>query len=92
MLPSEWGQVGQQVLGNILNLAQGGDGAFQIPRVPQDDRGDEKVQAGGSVLLVLVGTIANLSEPVNEDGRGRVFLGLSASNGARLRRAPQWRN
>jgi len=55
------------VIGDIFDLAQGGDGAFQIPRVPQNDCGDEKVQTGGSVLLVLVGAIANLSEPVKKD-------------------------
>jgi hypothetical protein len=43
------------MVGNFLDLAQGGDGAVQITGVPQDDRGgDEKVQAGGAMLLIFV--------------------------------------
>ena len=53
MLPTKWGEMGEQVVRNILDLAQGGDGPLEIPRVPEDDRGDDEVQAGGAVLLVL---------------------------------------
>ncbi len=66
MLPSERGEVGQQVIGHLLDLAQGGDGAFEVAGVPQDDRGDEQVEAGGAVLLVLVGAVTDLAEPVQE--------------------------
>ena len=31
------------------------------------DRGDEEVEAGGSVLLVLVGAVANFPEAMDED-------------------------
>ena len=58
----------EKVVGNFLDLAQGGDGAVQITGVPQDDRGDEKVQAGGAMLLIFVGAIANFPEPMDEDG------------------------
>ena len=35
MQPTEGKQRGQHVVGGVLGLAQSGDGAFQIPRVPQ---------------------------------------------------------
>lgn len=41
------------MVGHILGLAEGCDGALQVSRVPQDDGGDEQVEAGGTVLLVL---------------------------------------
>jgi hypothetical protein len=34
---------------DILLLSQGGDGAFQIPRVPQDDGSDEKIEAEDTI-------------------------------------------
>ena len=77
MLPAERGQMGQQMIGDILGLAQGGDGALEIPRVPQDDRGDEQIEAGGAVLLVLVGAIADFAEPMNEDRPGQAVAGLA---------------
>jgi hypothetical protein len=51
MLPAERGEVSEQPVRNILDLAQSGNGALEIPRVPEDDCGDEKVQAGSAVLL-----------------------------------------
>ena len=49
---------GQEVDWNVLEFAQGGDGAFEIPCVPEDNRGDDKVEAGGAMLLVFVGSVA----------------------------------
>ncbi len=34
----------EQMIGHVLDLAQRGKGALQIPRVPQDDGGDEQVK------------------------------------------------
>ena len=39
----------------------------EVARVPQDDCGDEEVQAGSAVLLVLVGAVADLAEAMDED-------------------------
>ena len=55
----------------------GGNFAFQISCVPQDNRGDEEIQTGGAVLLILVGAIADFAEPVNEDRPGQAVAGLS---------------
>ena len=33
----------------ILGLAQSGNGALEVSRIPQDDCGDEKVQPGSAV-------------------------------------------
>jgi hypothetical protein len=60
--------VEEKVVGNICDLAQGGAGAVQVAGIPQDDRGDEEVWAGGAMLLVFVGTVANFPEPMDEDG------------------------
>src|SRR4051812_8638974 len=67
MLPAERGEVGEEPVWNLLDLAQGGNGAIEISRVPQDDRGDQEVQAGSAVLLVLVGAVADLAEAMKED-------------------------
>ena len=53
MLPAEWGQVGKQMIGHFLGLSQDGDRALQVPRVPQDDGGDQQVEAGEAMLLVF---------------------------------------
>ncbi len=58
----------EKVVGNFFGLAQGGDGAVQITGVLQDDRGDEKVQARGAMLLIFMGAVANFPEPMAEDG------------------------
>ncbi len=77
MLPSKRGEVGQQVIGHVLDLAQGGDGAFEVAGIPQYDRGDEQVEAGGAVLLVLVGAVADLAEAVEEDGACQAVAGFA---------------
>jgi hypothetical protein len=68
MLPAERGEVSEQLVRNILGLAQSGNGALEVPRVPQDNCGDEEVQARSAVLLVLVGAVADLAEAMDEDG------------------------
>ena len=68
MLPAERREVGEKLVGNLLGLAQGGNGAVEIAGVPQDDRGDEEVQAGSAMLLVLVGAVADFAEAMDEDG------------------------
>ena len=68
VLPTKGRQVSEKVVGDVFDLAQGGDGAVQITGVPQDDRGDEEVQAGGAMLLIFVGAVANFPKAVDEDG------------------------
>ena len=77
MLPAERRQMGQKMIGHILGLAQGGDGRLQISRVPEDDGGDKQVEAGGAVLLVLVGSVADFAEPMDEDRAGQAVAGLA---------------
>ena len=67
MLPAERREVGEEPVRNLLDLPQCGHGAIEIARVPQDDRGDQEVQARSSVLLVLVGAVADLAEAMDED-------------------------
>ena len=68
MFPAQWGEMGEEAVWNLFDLAQGGDSALKIPRVPKNDRGDDKVQSGGAMLLILVGSVADFTEPMNEDG------------------------
>ena len=68
VLPAKGRQVSEKVVGNFFGLAQGGDGELQITGIPQDDRGDEEVQAGRAMLLIFVGAVANSPEPMDEDG------------------------
>ena len=59
MLPAERGEVSEKPVRNLLGLAQSGNSAIEVSRVPQDDRGDQEVQARSAVLLVLVGALAD---------------------------------
>jgi hypothetical protein len=43
------------------------DGLLQIPSVPEDKGGDEQVEAGGTVLLDLVGSVKDFAQPVDKD-------------------------
>jgi hypothetical protein len=56
--------MGEEAVWNLFDLAQGGDSVLKIPRVPKNDRGDDKVQSGGAMLLILVGSVADFTEPV----------------------------
>ena len=67
----------QQMIGDVFDLAQGGDGALQISGVPEDDRGDDKIEAGGAVLLVFVGAVADFAEPMDEDRARQAVAGLA---------------
>ena len=55
-------------------------GAVQITGTPQDDRGDEEVQAGRAMLLIFVGAVANFPEPMDEDGARQAVAGLALVN------------
>ena len=59
MLPAERGEMSQQAIRNILDLAKGDHGALEVSGVPKDDRGDEQVEAGCAMLLVLVGPVTS---------------------------------
>ena len=58
----------EKVVGDVFDLTQGGNGAVQITGIPQDDRGDEEVQAGRAMLLIFIGAVADFPEPMEEDG------------------------
>lgn len=77
MFPAKRGRTEQQMVRDIFSLAYCIDGAFQISCVPQDDRGAQEIQAGGAVLLVLVGVITDFTEPVHEDCPGQAVAGLA---------------
>src|ERR1700745_221768 len=61
-------EVDEKAVGNIFDLAQGGDGAVQITGVPQDDRGDEEVQTRGAMLLIFIRAVANFPKSIDENG------------------------
>ena len=64
VLPAERRQMGEELIWNLAGLAHGGDGALKVASVPEDDRGDEKVQTRGAMLLVLVGAITDFAKPM----------------------------
>src|ERR1700756_2895010 len=77
MLPAQRRQMRQEVIGDILRLAQGCHRSFEVSGVPQDDRGDDEVQARSAMLLVLVGAITNFAEPMNKDGTRQAIAGFA---------------
>src|SRR5271166_4687866 len=52
-------------------------GSLQIPRVPEDDSGDEQVEAGRAKELVLEGAVAHLAKPAEVDGACKRIPGLA---------------
>ena len=62
MLPAQRREVRQKVVGDMFRLAQSGDGTFEVSGVPQDDRGDDEVESGSTVLLVLIGPVTDFAE------------------------------
>ena len=54
-------------------LADRGDGALQIGRVPEHNGGDHEVQPTGTMALVLVRAIPQFTQPVEEHGLARAF-------------------
>jgi hypothetical protein len=62
--------MGEEVMWDLLELAQRDNGALKVSSVPKDDCGDEEVQAGGAMLLVLVGAITDFAKPMDEHRPG----------------------
>ena len=69
--------MGDEIIGDVLGLAHGFDGAGEVAGVPEDDGGDDQVEAGGAVLLVLEGPVADFTQPVNEDRPGKAVSGFA---------------
>ncbi len=58
-------------------FSQGGDSAFQVDRVPEDDGGDDQIEPAGAVALILEGSVAQVALPVEEHGTGECISGLA---------------
>jgi hypothetical protein len=60
--------VGQRFVLNLDTMsAQGGDGAFQIHSIPEDDGSNDEIEAAGAVALVLEASIAQVSLSAKKD-------------------------
>ncbi len=68
MLPAEWCDVGEQIVGHMDTLgAEMLDGPFEVDGVPVDDGGGEQAEAGRPETLVLEGAVADFPLPMEED-------------------------
>ena len=68
----------EDLVGYIVPAAtQDDDGLAKVAAVPEHDGGDEQVQAAGTVQLALVGAVADLPEPVEEDSLAEIVAGLA---------------
>ena len=58
------------------------DGALQVHGVPQNDCGNEQVQAAGTMKLVFIGTVPNLAKSIEENRAAEriLLLALVESN------------
>lgn len=84
MLPPQRGNTGEQsVRHGITAVMEVLDGAFKIDRVPKDDGRHDEVEAGGKVPLFLEGAVAELPEPVEEDGTSERVARLALAQRAR---------
>ncbi len=66
MLPADWGEVSEVGVWNVLDLAEGVDRTGEIARVPENDGGDDQIEAGCPVLLVFEGSVPDFTEPVKK--------------------------
>jgi hypothetical protein len=57
-------------------LAQRLDGAFDVDRVPEHDRGDDEIQPTRTMSLVLISPIAEFAKAVEEHGPRQGVSGL----------------
>ena len=78
MLPSQWRQV-REVSRSGFNplLSQVVHGALQVDGVPQDDGGDQQIETTCSIALILIGTIADFPESVEEHGPSQSVMLLA---------------
>src|SRR5258708_3909451 len=58
-------------------LPQGGDGALQVHRVPEDDGGYDQVEAAGTIALVFKAAVPQVALPVEEDRAGESVLSFA---------------
>ena len=77
MLPAQW----RDVACDFVGCADVRQRHFEIASVPQDDGGDEQVEAGGAIGLVLEPTIAQFAELVEEERAGERVAGFAFVEG-----------
>ena len=66
----------EELIRDLVDLAQGGNDALKISGIPKDNCDDEEIQARGAVLLVFVGAITACTQSMDEDRPARL-LGVS---------------
>jgi len=58
-------------------FSQGGDSAFQVDSVPEDDGGDDQIEPACAVALILEGAVAQIALPIEEHGSRERVSGLA---------------
>ena len=56
---------------------QGGDGAFQVDGVPEDDGSDDQIETARPIALVFEAAVAQVALPVEEDRAGKSVPGFA---------------
>ncbi len=69
--------MGDEVMGHVLSFAHGFDGAGEVAGVPEDDGGDDQIEAGGAVLLVLECPVTDFTETVDKDRSRQAVAGFA---------------
>ena len=78
MLPSEWCDMGQQIVGNRRSLrAQLPDGTVEIDRVPMNNGGGDEAQARRAEALVFESAVSNFSLTMKEHCAPQRVAGLA---------------
>src|SRR3546814_12698088 len=73
MLPAQWRDVARDLVGR----ADVSQRHFEIASVPQDDGGDEQVEAGGAISLAFEPPITQFAELVKEERAGERVAGFA---------------
>ena len=77
MLPAQWCDVARDFVGR----ADVHQRHFEIAGVPQDDSGDEQVEAGCAIGLIFEPPVAQLAELVEEERAGERVAGFAFVEG-----------
>lgn len=75
MLPAQWGDMPDEI--RVSGNANFGKCGLKIARVPENDRGDEKVEAGGTIDLIFEGSVTDLAQAIEEERAGERITGLA---------------
>jgi hypothetical protein len=86
MLPSERGDMLGELRPDVASFAAQPVARSRYTGVPQDNGGDQEIEAGGSIGLAFEAPVSHFAKPIEEDCPGEAFRASSLLRPALVRR------